>query len=172
MRPACHTATTDCRSARGFSLIELMIAVAVVGILAAVALPIFNDSIRKSRRAEAFASLSGIQQAQERWRSNNNKYADDTKLTTAAPGGLGLAATTAGGYYALTIDAPLAAAPSPATDSTDHMVTATATAGTSQAADGTCVRLRIRSTGGNVFYGSAAASGSFDESTGNRCWAR
>lgn len=156
---------------QGFTLIELMISVAIVAILVAVALPVFNDSVRKGRRAEAFAALAGVQQAQERWRANNSKYADDTKLTAALPGGLGLGATTSGGYYAVAIDAPVAASPA-ATDSTDYTVTATATAGKSQASDGTCVRLRVRSVGGNVFYGSAAASGSFDESAGNRCWAR
>jgi type IV pilus assembly protein PilE len=159
------------RHAPGFTQIELLIAMAVVAVLAAIAIPFFNDAVRKSRRSEAIAALSGVQQAQERWRTNNSKYANDSQLTTTLPGGLGLSATTAGGYYGIAIDSPLAAAPA-ATDSTDYTVTATAMAGRSQAQDGACVRLRVRSSGGNIFYGSAPAGGSFDEAVGNRCWAR
>ena len=91
------TATGAPEATRGFTLIELMIAVAVVSILVAVALPTFNDAIRKGRRSEAFAALSQVQQAQERWRSNNANYASNTQLTlpitpaTAGdPVGLGL----------------------------------------------------------------------------------
>lgn len=158
------------RSKRGFTLIELMIALAVLGILTAIALPSFLDSIRKSRRSEAFAALSGVQQAQERWRTNNSAYASNTQLTLPVvpanagdPVGLGLSAGTPGGYYGIAVDAA---------NDTSYTVTATGATGTTQANDGSCVRLRMRSTGGNIFYGSAAASGSFDESAGNRCWAR
>lgn len=42
---------------RGFTLIEVMIAVVIVAILVAVALPAYQNSIRKSRRSEAFAAL-------------------------------------------------------------------------------------------------------------------
>ena len=68
-----------------------MIVVAVVGILAALALPSFFDSIRKGRRSEAVAALAQVQQAQERWRANNATYADNAHLTTAWPAGLGMA---------------------------------------------------------------------------------
>jgi prepilin-type N-terminal cleavage/methylation domain-containing protein len=59
------------RRTHGFTFIELMIAVVIVGALAAVALPSFLDQIRKSRRAEAISTLATLQQAQERFRSNN-----------------------------------------------------------------------------------------------------
>lgn len=152
------------RTAHGFTLIEVVVAVAIVGIIAAVAIPTFADSMRKSRRSDAYAALSAVQQAQERWRANNAAY---TANLTAAPGddppGLGLPASTARGYYTVTLDA---------TSATGYTALATATAGTTQANDGNCVRLRLRMAAGNVFYGSAAAAGAFDESADNRCWVR
>ena len=75
-------ATPHSRASAGFTLIEIMIVAVVLALLAAVALPSFLDSLRKSRRAEAFTALSAVQQAQERWRSNNAAYAANL---TAAP---------------------------------------------------------------------------------------
>ena len=75
----------------GFTLIELMIVLVIVGILAAVALPSFRDQIRKSRRADAIAELGRLQLAQERWRADRASYG-----TLANIGGT---ATMAGGYY-------------------------------------------------------------------------
>ncbi|MBI3343317.1 MAG: type IV pilin protein [Gammaproteobacteria bacterium] len=83
----------------GFTLIELMITVAVVGILAAIAYPSYMDSVRKSRRSDAINDLSAIALAQEKWRANYPTYA--TNLTAAPPTGLGFNSTTSGGYYNL-----------------------------------------------------------------------
>jgi type IV pilus assembly protein PilE len=59
---------------RGFSLIELMIAVAVVGILAAVAYPAYQDQVRKARRAEAQATLLAIGARQQQTLLDLRRY--------------------------------------------------------------------------------------------------
>lgn len=65
------------RAQRGFTLIELMIAVVIVGILVAVALPAYNDQVRKTRRAEGKAMLQQVMNHQERYYTSNNAYDDD-----------------------------------------------------------------------------------------------
>lgn len=62
------------RSAHGFTLIELMIVVAVVSILAAIAYPAYTDSVRKGKRAQGRAALVELLQQQERYMTQNNCY--------------------------------------------------------------------------------------------------
>jgi type IV pilus assembly protein PilE len=59
---------------RGFTLIELMVAVAIVGILAALAIPSYNDSVRKGKRAEGRAALIDLLQQQERHLGQYGSY--------------------------------------------------------------------------------------------------
>jgi type IV pilus assembly protein PilE len=153
---------------RGFTVIELLITVVVLAVLMAVAYPSYQSQIRKTRRAEAFTALSNVQQAQERHRSTRPAFTDlITEATTASPPGLGLPSTrTSSGYYDLGITLVSGG-------TTTYVVTATAVAGTSQAADGTCSTLAVRVQGGNVRYG---AGGTIDWTSTNtdpqRCWAR
>lgn len=63
------------RYAAGFTLIELMIVVAVIGILAAIAYPSFADQMRKARRSEAITALQDAQLRLEKWRVDNPSYA-------------------------------------------------------------------------------------------------
>ncbi|TKR31012.1 type IV pilin protein [Luteimonas gilva] len=58
----------------GFTLIELMIVVAVVAILAAIAYPSYNDSVRKTRRGQAKADMVEMAQLMERFHTINNTY--------------------------------------------------------------------------------------------------
>jgi type IV pilus assembly protein PilE len=63
------------RPVAGFTLIELMVVVAIVAILAAVAFPSYREQVRKSRRAQAKADLIELTQNLERFRTVNNTYA-------------------------------------------------------------------------------------------------
>lgn len=72
----------------GFTLIELMISVAIVGILAAIALPSYQDSIMKSRRADAKTALLELANVMERHFTAANSYcgaADGADSCTGTP---------------------------------------------------------------------------------------
>lgn len=159
--------TVAARRGRGFTIVELLIAVVVVGVLAAVALPTFLDSIRKSRRSDAMQALNSVQQAQERWRGTRATYAGalaNTAPSGEPPNGLGLPTRSPNQYYDLALSNAGA---------TGYRVTASAVAGSSQASDGACAQLAVQVDRGNIQYGSApAGSSAFDWSAGNRCWAR
>ncbi len=59
---------------KGFSLIELMVVVAIVGMLAAIAYPSFTEEVKKSRRADAQGALLGLANAMERHYTETGAY--------------------------------------------------------------------------------------------------
>lgn len=65
---------------RGFTLMELMIVVAIVAILAAIAFPSFMEQVRGARRGDALAETGRMQLALERWRADNPSYAGSGTL--------------------------------------------------------------------------------------------
>lgn len=70
----------------GFTLIELMIVVAVVAVLAAIAFPSYRNQVRKSQRTDAKSSLLDLAGRQERYFTTNNVY-------TNVPANLGYSGT-------------------------------------------------------------------------------
>jgi type IV pilus assembly protein PilE len=104
--------------AAGFSLLDMLFAMVVLGILVALAVPGFTSTIRKSRRADAIQALRTVQLSQERWRSNHSTYGttSDILSTTSSPGG----------WYTLAISSPTA---------TGYTATATAVGGSTQTSD-------------------------------------
>ncbi len=73
------------RTATGFTLIELMITVAVVAILAAIALPSYQAYVRKANRAQAKADLVELAQMLERRHTVENTYAGMTLPFSQSP---------------------------------------------------------------------------------------
>jgi len=55
------------KNQKGFTLIELMIVIAIIGILAAVAIPAYSDYLKRSKVAEAVSLLSGLKTPTEEW---------------------------------------------------------------------------------------------------------
>jgi type IV pilus assembly protein PilE len=91
---------------KGFTLIDLVIAFAILAIIAAFALPSYQGMVRKSRRNEAMQMMAKIQLAEEKWRANNNSYSN-----ALAAMGFNLAGNvlkTEYGNYQLIVSAPAA----------------------------------------------------------------
>ncbi len=73
------------RFQRGFTLIELMIVVAIVGILVAIAAPSYTNHLRRGRVAEAVGQLSTLQASLEQYFQDNRTYVGACAAGTVAP---------------------------------------------------------------------------------------
>ena len=73
---------TNVRRASGFSLVEVMVVVAIIGLLASIALPSYNEHVRKTRRAAAGACVMAMAQQLERFYTVNMSYSGATINTT------------------------------------------------------------------------------------------
>lgn len=70
---------------RGFTLMELMIVIAIIGILAGVALPAYNDYVMRGRLAEAFGELASMRAKLEQYFLDNRRYSGACAPGTTAP---------------------------------------------------------------------------------------
>lgn len=140
------------RESRGFTLIELMIVVAIIGIIAAVAYPSYQEYVRSAKRADAQAALMELSHYMERYYTGNGRYVDDTGKAPALPF---TQAPKDGSTKAYDLDF---AAQSP-TASTYVLVAVP----TGSMADDNCGTLTLSNTG---------AKGQKDGATAARCWKR
>ncbi len=145
---------------RGFTLIELMIVMAVIAVIALIAYPSFQDSVRKSRRADAMAGLMRLQQLQERYRGNEPAYAS----AVASMVSMGATDTSPERHYSLSID--------PAANSTSYTMSATARSDSPQYADTKCRRITVTMSAGTLTTKSFDASDAEDTGNNNHCWVR
>ncbi len=139
----------------GFTLIELMIVVAIVAILAAVAFPAYQDSVAKSRRAEAAGALIEAAQRLEVYFTQNGRYCALTDCTTGLAPVFPAAVPSSGtAYYTIQGEEGKVSA-------TAFVIEAVPTG--SMANDG-CGALRLSSAGATSVTGSGASS--------EQCWRR
>jgi type IV pilus assembly protein PilE len=85
------------RSNKGFTLVEVMVTVAIIGIITAIALPQYRGYVMRARVTEAFSALGGLQPSLEQYWSNNRTYVDFDKAADKR-----MPASTVNFSYALT----------------------------------------------------------------------
>lgn len=135
---------------RGFTLVELVVVIAIIGILAAIAVPAFFEQLAKSRRSEAIQGLSELQLRQEKWRTNHATYGTGADV--------GLPTST---YYTFAVTAG-------SNTGTDVVMTATPVVGGAQDGD-RCGVYTLRIDNDN----NSAPAGQLDKSVSTGltgCW--
>jgi type IV pilus assembly protein PilE len=136
----------------GFTLIEMLVAIAVAGVLSGVAYPSFESVVLKARRSDALVALMQVQSAQERWRANQRAYGSLAEI--------GVAQRSAAGHYTLRIDA---------NDIDRYEVIAVATG--AQARDASCRTLKLTLDSATVTYSSGPDAAQANPQAANRrCW--
>lgn len=140
---------------RGITLIELMVVVAILGIIVAFGYPSYQEQVRKSRRAEGMGELLELADRMERHYADLGTYDEDTAGTDMTAAAI-FKTTTTDGYYTLSVDAG-GAGEDAATDNVRFTIRAIPVAGKSQAKD-KCGTFIYRSNGERLTTGSLNAA--------------
>ena len=152
-------AARSSRLAGGFTLIELMVVVAIATILFSIAIPSYMTYIRQSRRTEAKTAVLELAGREERFLSTN----PTAYTSTANALGYGTAAVpltnfpVGSGYYQVTVCSP-ACGPSAIATAPSYTVTATPVPGQSQVNDTQCTSFSVDSAGQQYANGSGGAA--------------
>ncbi|MFM9423883.1 type IV pilus assembly protein PilE [Variovorax sp. GrIS 2.14] len=157
MRNFSHRRNCALKGASGFTLIELMIVVAVVGILAGIAYPSYNQYVLKSRRADARNAVLDLASRQERYFSVNNAYTNlPTALGYGGSSAFPISVNVSGQSY-YTLSATFSATPAG--------FVATATPTSSQVADTKCYSFQVDQSGAQTNLDSGGSP-----LTSSGCW--
>ena len=126
---------------KGFNLVELMVVMAILGILAAIAIPSYSSSIEKGRRADGKVALAGALALQERQFSLTHQYTDDISMLGGE--------TSAEGFYAMSVAyiSTLGAC-----TANKDCYTLTATAIGAQTNDTSCAELTVNNLGQKMLF--------------------
>ena len=144
----------------GFTLIELMVAVAIVGIIAAIALPSYQSTVRKSNRAEAKTELNDVAQRLQRCYTLYSRFNDNVNCGVYRDVvGADNYITRGGRYYKITIGVPASGNP----PETTYRLTATAIAAP-QTQDLECASFTLSHTGARAAFNNSNAD------TTDKCW--
>ncbi len=138
---------------RGFTLIEVMIVVAIVALIAAFGYPAYEEYIIRSNRAIAKSKLLELASRQEQFFANNKRYSTtlaDLGYNSQYVNQQSELSGLADAIYTLSVASPTV---------TTYTLTATPTVGTRQAAKDSCAALSIDQTGDRTISGA-----------GDRCW--
>jgi len=154
------------KNSKGFTLIELIITVGILGLLAAIAIPSYQDQIRKARRADATDALLDCAAVQARNFSTSSPPRYLTNADLGGAGGVGLCngLVSKEGFYTLTVNN----AACPGANPWCFTITATPVAGGAQANDGICASMTVD------HRGNKAATNNADPDAGDDttaiCW--
>ena len=152
LEPATIRPAGSRRRAGGFSLVDLLVVVAIIGILGAIAYPSYQDYVRESRRTDAYGALLTMANEQEKFYLSNNSY------TTTLANVWDQGTTSLEDFYTLSV---------PTGTDTTFTVRAVAVAGTSQAQDSDCLCFELTDANQRRAFASSAWSGT---NTGAACW--